>query len=146
VAISGAQTPAALVQMAADPTRAFWCGQRSEQVGRRLGQVWPMATSDPQAGNDGPPRWIVNIGQVRNPGVVLRARGLPLRWEGTAAENLVQRLPALERWRESLRPVPLTPPDRVQRWHAGAYRDEVAFRVVAGHPQGPTGLYRLFLW
>jgi hypothetical protein len=137
-------TPAALVQLAADPTRAFWCGQRSELLRCRLRQVWQMPLPDPQAGSDGPPRWLVNCGEARDPGVVLKARGLPLRWEGTAAENLVRRLPALDRWRDSLLRVSLTPPERVQRWQAGAYRDEITFRVIAGCPQGPTGLYRLF--
>jgi hypothetical protein len=138
-------TPAALVQLATDPTRAFWCGQRSEPLRHRLGQLWAMAAPEPQAGSHGPPRWLVKSGKVRDPGVVLKARGLPLRWEGTAAENLVQRLPALDRWRDSLlREERLTMPERAERWHAGAYRDEVGFHVVDGCPQGPTGLYRLF--
>jgi hypothetical protein len=136
-------TPAALVQLAADPTQAFWCGQRSERLRCRLGQVWEMGAPEPQAGGEGPPRWLVNCGKVRDPGVVLSARGLPLRWEGTAAESLVQRLPALDRWRESLLRVSLTPPERVQRWHRGRYLDEAAFRVREGCPQGPPGLYRL---
>ncbi len=140
---SWSATPAALVQLAADSTRAFWCGQRSDSLQRRLDQIWPMTAPEPQAGGEAPPRLLVSVGGVRDPGVVLKARGLPLRWEGTAAENLVRRLPSLDGWRESLLRVPLTPPDRPRRWHAGAYRDEAGFRVVAGRPQGPTGLYRL---
>lgn len=138
-------TPAALVQLATDPTRAFCCGQRSEQLRRRLEQLWPLAAPDPQVGNDGAPRWVVNVGKVRDPGVLLKARGLPFRWEGPAADNLVQHLPALDRWQQLLPRVgPLTPPEHVQRWHAGAYRDEARFRITEGRPQGLTGLYRLF--
>jgi hypothetical protein len=136
--------PAALVQLAADPTRAFWCGQRGEPTRRRLGEVWPIATSEPQPGDDGPPRWLVTVGKVRDPAVILKARALPISWEGAAAERWISQMPNLDGWRASLfRVQRLTAPESAQRWHAGAYRGEPAFRVVEGRPQGPAGLYRL---
>ncbi len=138
-------SPAALVQLALDPTRAFWCGQRSEPMQHKLGEIWPITTSDPQPGNDAPPRSLVTVGKVRDPAVHLKSRGLCIRWEGTAAGNLVRRLPDLDQWRASLLCVERLPtPERAQRWDRGAYHNEPSLRVFEGRPQGPRGLYRLF--
>jgi hypothetical protein len=143
--------PPVLVQAAARPAEAFWCGSRTSALARALPGSFQSDQPAPQPDGFGPSRWC-----YRHPNAGTDV-GLALcteppawqapAWGGPVAERLAALLPHIDEWSKTLRSDDvLTAPDVAEQWHlaSGSFQPQQAFRVEpSGRCSGPTGLYRL---
>jgi len=143
--------PPVIVQSAAQPQSAFWCGCRSPALLNSLPSSWQAA--DPVTQPDG-------FSPAKLP-IVLPSEGDDQRlpsstepptwqcpsWGGPVAERLAALLPNLDEWAKTLQTVAtLTPPDAAERWDlaSASFQNEPGFRIdPTGRCHGATGLYRL---
>lgn len=143
--------PPVVVQSAAQPQSAFWCGCRSEPLLRSLPASWQVSDLAPQPDGFGPAkRPIVIPSEVDDQW--LSASTEPPTWQapswgGPVAERLAALLPQIDEWAKTLQPVAtLTPPDAVEQWDlaSASFLNAPGFRIdTTGRCHGATGLYRL---
>lgn len=143
--------PPVVVQSAAQPQSAFWCGCRSKPLLRSLPVTWQASDPVPQPDGFGPAKQpIVLPSEVDDqwlpPSTEPPTWQTP-SWGGPVAERLAALLPQIDEWAKSLQPVAtLTPPDAVGQWdlESDSFQNAPCFRIdPTGRCHGTTGLYRL---
>jgi hypothetical protein len=143
--------PPVIVQSAAQPQSAFWCGCRSGPLLRSLPASWQAEDPLTQPDGFGPAKRPIVLPSVVDDQWLPPSTEPPTwqtpSWGGPVAVRLAALLPHIEEWAKTLQSIAsLTPPAAVEHWDlaSASFLNAPDFRIdPTGRCHGTTGMYRL---